>query len=307
MSTHKKIAICAVLLSIAICLTVLSPLLTASAQNSSPVAENLELTTYRNVSVGGRLSAIDPDGDVLTYEITTEPVKGSIELTADGRFVYSPELNKRGRDYFGYVATDTQGNSSQEATVIIRICKQSTPTSYDDMIGNTAYYAAVALAENGIFTGEQIGSSMVFLPDSLVTRGEFLAMCMQLSGTELLSGVISTGFTDDVSIPLWQKPYVATALMDGMISGYSGDGSVTFDAQACITCSEAAVMLDNIISLTNVSAERYTDMAPAWACQSVANLDACNILPDGCAYDAKLTRADAALMLVAAMSVLNNR
>lgn len=307
MKTRTKIAICAVLLAVAVCLTALSPLLSASAENTSPVAENLELTTYRNVSVGGRLSAVDPDGDVLTYEITTEPVKGSIELTADGRFVYSPDLNKRGRDYFGYVATDTEGNRSQEATVIIRICRQTTGTVYDDMSGNPAYYAAVTLSEKGIFTGEQIGSSMVFSPDRAVTRGEFLAMCIKLSGTELLSGVISTGFTDDGNIPVWQKPYVATALMDGLIAGYSGDGSVVFDSDACITCSEAAVMLDNIMDLTNVSVARYTDAAPTWACQSVANLSACDIMPNGCAYDAGLTRADAAEMLTAAMAVLDNR
>lgn len=307
MKTRTRIAVCAVLLAFAVCLTALSPLLPANAANSAPVAENLELETYRNVSVGGRLSAVDPDGDVLTYQITTEPVKGSVELTSDGRFVYSPELNKRGRDYFGYVATDSEGNSSQEATVIIRICRQSTNTVYDDMTGNAAGYAAVALSENGIFTGEQIGSSMVFSPEDPVTRGEFLAMCMQLAGTELLTGVMSTGFTDDGDIPLWQKPYVATALMDGIIDGYSGDGSVVFDATAAITCSEAAVILDNIMELTNVSASRYTDSAPAWASQSVANLSACDIMPDGCVYNAKLTREDAALMLVAAMDILESR
>lgn len=307
MSTRMKIAVCAMLLAIAVCLTALSPLLGANAQNSAPVAENFELTTYRNVSVGGRLSAIDPDGDVLIYEITTEPVKGGVELTADGRFVYSPDLNKRGRDYFGYKAIDSEGNSSQEATVIIKITKQRTATTYDDMTGSAAHYAAVTLAENGIFTGEQIGSSMVFSPDSQVSRGEFLAMCMQLAGTEMLSGVMSTGFTDDDNIPTWQKPYVATALMDGFISGYPGNGSVIFDAEACITCSEASVMLDNILTFTNVSASRYAESAPAWASQSVANLSACNIIPYGCAYDAGLTRADASLILVAAMDVLNKR
>ncbi|NCB52175.1 MAG: S-layer homology domain-containing protein [Clostridia bacterium] len=307
MNTRTRIAVCAVLLAFAVCLTALSPLLQANAQNSSPVAENMEISTYRNVSVGGRLSAVDPDGDVLTYQITTEPVKGNVELTSDGRFVYSPDLNKRGRDYFGYKATDSEGNSSQEATVIIRICKQSTQTVYDDMTGNAAGYAAVALSENGIFTGEQIGSSMVFSPEDQVTRGEFLAMCMQLAGTELLTGVMSTGFTDDGNIPGWQKPYVATALMDGIISGYSGDGSVVFDAESLITCSEAAVMLDNIMGLTNVSVSRYSDTAPAWACQSVANLSACDIMPGSCAYDAELTRADAALMLVSAMDILESR
>ena len=96
----------------------------SSAEGSAPAAENLELRTYRNVSVGGRLKAFDPDGDVVSYSITTDPVKGSIELEENGCFVYTPGENKRGRDYFGYKAMDSEGNLSQEATVIIRIEKQ---------------------------------------------------------------------------------------------------------------------------------------------------------------------------------------
>ena len=40
----------------------------ASAEGTAPVAENLELTTYRNVSVGGQFSAYDPDGNVADSE-----------------------------------------------------------------------------------------------------------------------------------------------------------------------------------------------------------------------------------------------
>ena len=43
----------------------------AEAAGSAPVAANLELTTYRGVSVGGQLAAYDPDGGELTFEITT--------------------------------------------------------------------------------------------------------------------------------------------------------------------------------------------------------------------------------------------
>ena len=43
------------------------------AETAAPVAENLELTTFRNTSVGGTLSASAPDGSPLTFRITTEP------------------------------------------------------------------------------------------------------------------------------------------------------------------------------------------------------------------------------------------
>ena len=276
----------------------------ALAGDNAPVAENLEITTYRGVSVDGRLSAVDPDGDVLAFTVTTPPTKGIVELGDNGSFVYTPHEGKRGKDYFGYVAVDSDGNRSQEATVIIKIAKAKTDVTYSDMEGNGAYYDALVLTEQGIFTGQQIGSSYVFSPDAAVTRGEFLTMCMELTGGKILSGVSTTGFADDDAIPTWQKPYVATALMNGTISGYSSDGAATFSGQAPITCAESAVMLSSILSVTNVSSFDTDRGTPVWAGQAVANLNACRILPVGFVSDAPLTRAQAAEMLVSAMDIL---
>ena len=122
--------------ALVLALTLIMPLGTVLAANGAPVAENLELTTYRNVCVGGQLSAVDPEGDAMTFEITTQPSKGTVELTDDGRFVYTPDTNRKGRDYFGYRAVDETGARSQEATVIIKIEKQKTQTTHNqaDMV-----------------------------------------------------------------------------------------------------------------------------------------------------------------------------
>ena len=85
----------------------------ALAAGSAPVAENLELRTFKNVSVSGQLCAFDPENDVVKYQICTQPVKGHIELATDGSFVYTPAMDKKGKDYFGYKAIDAEGNSSQ--------------------------------------------------------------------------------------------------------------------------------------------------------------------------------------------------
>ena len=49
-----------------------------AAADTAPVAENLELTTFRGTSIGGTLSANAPDGSPLTFRITTEPIKGTV-------------------------------------------------------------------------------------------------------------------------------------------------------------------------------------------------------------------------------------
>lgn len=277
------------------------------AEGSAPVAENFEFETYRGVSFGGELAAIDPDGDTLTFEITTAPVKGSIELSDDGSFVYTPADGKRGKDYFGYKAVDSDGNRSQEATVIIRLIKQKTEVSYADMDGSASYCAAIRLAECGAFVGRQLGGEYYFDPDATLSRGEFLSLCLEVTGTDTLTGVVSTGFTDDGEIPEWQKSYVSTAVKNGIVKGYSGEDGPCFGSDSVISRAEATAMLNRSLGLSNVSYVNLNDAVPTWAAQDAANLCACNVISPTAALDRPLTRADAADMLAAAMSVIESR
>lgn len=297
----------AVMLAFILCLSLA---IVATAENCAPIAENLELTTYRGVAVGGRLTALDPDGDALTFEIVTPPNKGEIELGDDGCFVYTPAEGRKGKDYFGYRAVDCEGNASQEATVIIRIVKQKTKVCYSDMSGSPSEYAAVALAEKGIFVGESLAGKYVFSPDQEVSRAEFLSMCMDLSGVELLGDVTATGFADDAEISDWAKPYVSTALKCGIITGYSDSGAAVFDSCRPISVSEAAVILDKTLDLTDTAAVwvDYEETVPVWAVQSAANLTACGMVPYNVSLcSPSLTRAQCAEMLVEAMRILDNR
>lgn len=277
--------------------------------SSAPVAENLELTTYRCVSVGGQLAAVDPEGDVVKFEITTAPSKGELEVSDDGSFVYTPLEGKKGKDYFGYRAIDSDGNVSQEATVIIRIEKQKTTISYTDLEGSGSQYAAITLAENDVFVAECLGGTYLFDAEREVTRAEFLAMCMKVADKQLLSGVKSTGFLDDDDIADWAKPYVSTALMTGVISGVSQTSGAVFYPNDAISYSEAAVILNNVLGVANVSTtSTIVDVAPVWAYQAVANMNACNVLPSTTTnMSASLSREDAAELLTNAMELIRNR
>lgn len=304
---RKTIGIIAACLIVAMSIGAVAVL--AASENGKPIAENLELTTYREVSVGGRLMATDPEGSAVNFQITTNPTKGKLELEEDGSFVYTPDKGRKGRDYFGYKATDEDGNSSAEATVIIKIEKQKSAIHYTDMDGNGAAYAAAVLAERELFVGECLGGQYVFNPEAPVTRGEFLTMCLKLNDYEILSGVITTGFADDESIPGYQKPYISTALLTGVVSGYSdGMNTAVFNGGNSISYSEAAVMLNRSMNLTDVSADSYGDAAPVWAAQACANISACRITDYATSISpAPLTRADCAKLLNEAIRVLENR
>lgn len=285
---------------------------TNNAQNATPIAKNLEYGTYKGIAISGQLSAIDPDGDMLTYEITDMPKRGTVQTEANGSFVYTPNEGKKGRDSFCYVAVDNNGNTSEKATVSIVISKQSTKVSYSDMEGNDAHYSSLVLAENGIIIGEKLGDQYFFHPEDTVTRGEFLAMCLGVTEAETLEGITRTGFYDDENIPNWVKPFVSTALMNGIISGYKNeDGRLVFSSQEPITFAQAAVMLNNILNITDVVSVSAVsaEVCPVWAYQAEVNLTASDIMPvmGLLSYANPVTRADAAEILTAAMTLIEAR
>lgn len=299
-----KQPICAVFT--ALFFAIVSP--AAYAADGAPIAENMKLSTYRGVSVDGQLNASDPEGDpIIAFTLTTPPVKGEVVINADGSFVYTPKEHKRGKDYFGYTATDSKGNVSQEATVIITLLRQKTDVTYSDMLSDGGHYDALRLAEEGIFIGEQVGNQYVFSPNTMISRGEFLSMCVALSDTQVLSGASNTGFADDENIPHWQKRYISTARVKSSLFQSARSEDMNFNSTAPITYAEAAVMVDSIYGFSKVSAASISSTTPDWATQSVTNLTACNVLPKNVDTAQYLNRDLTADLLSGVMDVLEQR
>lgn len=282
--------------------------LLASA-NTAPVAENLELTTYKNVEIAGTFSGVDPEGDLLTFQLVSKPARGAVTQSEDGSaaFVYTPYEDKTGKDAFTYVAVDTVGNTSAPATVSIRIEKQKTKVTYADMDGVTGHREAVRLAEAGLLIGEQMGDQYFFHPQEAMSRAQFTSLAMAAAGVTQLEGVTLTGFADDEAMATWAKTCASTALKAGLIQGtLDENGQVVFQADAPITAAEAAVVLDRALNVTDVS-DAFSAAAPAWASQSVSNLASCGVVPTTASLESPLTRAEAAVLLSGTLDVLESR
>lgn len=288
-----------------------------TAKNNPPIAENLELDTYKNVAVTGRFAATDPEGDLLTFRLVEKPARGAVTLPEEGgvEFVYTPYENKTGKDSFTYVAVDAMGNLSAPATVKIRIEKAKTKVTYADMEGLPAYRAALRLAEEKVFVGECMNGAYFFRPDEPVSRNEFVAMAMKVAGQEALDTITRTGFSDDKAIPTWAKGYVASALKSGVVQGTIGEeGAIVFQGSTPITRAEASVLLDRILHVTDVAVPTLyadSDAAPAWAYQAAVNLETAGVLHTNAsgalALDHAMTRADSAELLAGAMDLLQSR
>ena len=285
---------------------------TADVENNPPIAENLTLNTYKGVAISSRFAAVDPEGDLLTFQVVDSPARGQVTLDENdpAAFWYTPYEGKKGKDHFTYVAVDSMGNVSQPATVKITIEKQSTKVMYSDMEGSPSHYAALRLAEAGVYVGRQVGGLYCFDPDESFTREEFLAMAMTAAGEEPRQNVSLTGFYDDADISAWAKGYVSAALVGGTVRGtYNEAGQVVFSGGSEITCAQAAVIIDRLLASGPVafSASFSPETAPAWAYQSAVNMEAVSVLNSSADLYKPLNRAEAAEMLCAMLDVLESR
>ena len=282
----------------------------ASRPNRPPTATNITIVTYKNTAIAKPFKGSDPDGDPLTYKVTGKPRRGTVEVLEDGAFRYTPYQNKTGADSFTYAAVDPHGNVSSDAKVDIQIEKPGTKLSYADMDDHPNAYAALKLHEIGVFTGEKMGHQYYFRPDRLVTRGEFITMVMSMLGQDSPPRVLQTGFSDDDATPVWVRPYAAAALKAGIVRGVSlPDGRRELRADHEITRAETAVILNNALKSSDADIAVFSDWdaAPVWARQPAVNMQASGVMDSdyegAMRLDNKISRADAAELLLAAMEV----
>ena len=284
-------------------------------ENRTPIARNMDLSTYKNIAITGYFDAVDTEGDLLSFQLTSTPARGAVTLAEDGtsQFVYTPYENKTGSDTFTYVAVDPAGNTSPEATITVRIEKADTRVTYADLEGHSAHKAAIRLAEEGIYVGQYMDGRYFFDADAPVSRAQFLTMAMAAAGLEPMENVTLTGFTDDQAIPTWAKGSVSAALKAGAIQGSRNEeGAPVFGADEVITYGEATVMLNRLLNVTDVPAEVFFAGGEThWASQSAANLAASGVIREGSmgfsALSTQMTRGEAAEMLDGALDMLEAR
>jgi hypothetical protein len=267
----------------------------------------LEVSTYRDREAFGRLSAYDPDGDAIVFEIIKAPQNGSVLLTdrEEGTYVYVPRSGFVGSDAFSYVARDVYGNYSTATTVNLRVMTSGTSVTYVDMVDSKAANAALSLTEAGVMSGVQIGNQHFFYPERTVTRAELLVMAMNAAGITDVPACEATGFADDAEIPSAMKGYVSAAYTMGYISGSLKEGKLCFLPGEEITRAEAAVMISAILGEESSGViPTFADGAdiPVWAQEAIYTLNVLGVMDatDGYISPTSLvTREQAALILEA--------
>ena len=99
--------------------------ITINPVNDSPIAVNDSYTTSEDNTLdiaapGVLANDTDPDGDLLTATIVSNPSNGTLSLNTDGSFLYTPDNDFNGSDSFTYKVNDGIADSNI-ATVTITV------------------------------------------------------------------------------------------------------------------------------------------------------------------------------------------
>lgn len=263
-------------------------------ENAAPTAKDGKLETYKNLENKGVLEAEDPEGEQLTFTLVEKPKRGEVVVSADGSFTYTPKRNRVGEDHFTFVAQDPHGAKSNEATITVKIMKPLDSNTYKDV--TTGQFEALWMKNKGLYSGFQVAGEECFGPDEQVSRGDFLAMVMELLEVPVDKDMQVSGFADEGEAAQWLRPYLAAAMRLGVASGSQTDGEVVFRPNDPITGAEAAVMLENVLLLP--AGEQAETGAPAWAEDAVAAMSQAGV--EVSKLSGHLTRLDAAKLLYSA-------
>ena len=272
------------------------------APTAGLTADSVSVWTQTDITAFGKLSASDPEGDAMTFEIVQYPTKGILELrdAMTGDYTYTPCANVTGKDSFTYAAVDEWGHYSEECSVIVDIEKAASDISFADMDGHWAHNAAIVMAAENAMETEEVDGKILFNPDENITREDFLVTVMKILGAGDIPPA-ETVFADNDEISEDASGYVARAYSLGVISGEEIDGLSYFKPSSTVSRAQAAVILNTIIGAEEpdtVPVFADGDSVPTWARGALYALTSEGILNgNGEGYispNAPLSRAQAA-------------
>ena len=254
--------------------------------------------TYQSVSLTGRLYAEDPEGDELEYIVVLYPKYGTVSVSDEGKYTYTPNDGYVGRDKFSFVVRDSYGNYTDVKRVSLSVYARPTEVEYEDMAGRPEHNAALAMTALGVMGGRIVGDKTYFCPDEKLTRCEFVAMLLKSQGIKADSTVTSTFFDDSAEIPTGLIGYIGVAQRLNIIGGEFEDGRLVFKPNEEITKYECAKIISALLGSEGSGEEEVfmtDDGVPVWARGGVCHMKTLGVFDeDEGGLTETVTKADVA-------------
>lgn len=105
--------------------------------NPAPIANDAHFTLSEDHALTDRLIATDPDSDALTFSTTIAPLHGTLELSENGTFTYTPDAQYSGTDGFTYQVRDADGGISLATATLTVTAMNDAPVANGTLAAQT--------------------------------------------------------------------------------------------------------------------------------------------------------------------------
>ena len=194
-------------------------------RNQAPIAKSSALKTLEDTNLQFFLEANDPENDPIVFEVTSEPLNGTLSGDAPN-LTYQPNENFNGVDILKFVASDAKKKSA-EATITIEVVptndapwikNEKITSSEDDLIvinpdfgdmdGDQLTLRVIKDPSNGLVF-KNTGNQFLFFPDNNYNGVDEIQI--EVSDGELKSSaVISLNLQPVNDAPIAMDSYLHT-------------------------------------------------------------------------------------------------
>ena len=168
---------------------------TTTGANQDPVAVNDAYTTAQGVPLtvtapGVLANDSDPDGDALTADMPSTPANGTLLLSNNGGFTYTPNAGFSGTDTFTYMAHDPHGGMDT-ATVTINVTPAATTTTSTPATTTTSTPATTTTSTPATTTTSTPATTTTSTPASTTTTAPAPGGPIQIDDLVLSDGNVA--------------------------------------------------------------------------------------------------------------------
>ncbi|HEX3033474.1 MAG TPA: S-layer homology domain-containing protein, partial [Bacillota bacterium] len=260
----------------------------------------LKSLVINNTSYRPENSATSVTGfKLLIPGLTGSSFNGTLEVQDFAGNSGTVSINKQYSDGSGGRSGGGSGSTVSTTTYVPPL-----PNPFIDMDPHWAQGTVVELAYKKILAGYP---DLTFRPDISISRVEAATILVRAFGLSQGSAADLT-FTDNSDIPLWAQGYIATAVKEGIIKGYTqADGTTSFAPNNAITRAELGAIISRLIEkkygkVENLKELPYSDkdQIPQWAARDIQVVYTKGVLsgyPDNTLrINNNITRAESAVL-----------
>ncbi|HVN53629.1 MAG TPA: Ig-like domain-containing protein [Anaerolineaceae bacterium] len=138
--------------------------LTVQPVNDPPVADDQSLSVNEDAILTDSLVAVDVEGDSLTFSAVTGPAHGSLTVSPNGSFSYTPAVDYNGTDSFTFRANDGAADSNTAAISIAIAPVNDAPVAQDMAISTAENTSTSSMLNASDVDGDTLSFAMVVSP-----------------------------------------------------------------------------------------------------------------------------------------------